>query len=110
MNEKPGEKVQRASNDNGGTEGALQGVSVQDLDSRSAHQLGLPANASGVVVTEVDPASQAAAAGLQQGDVIQSVNRQPVTNEEDFGRAVKKSGGSSLLLVNREGHKLFLAV
>ncbi len=110
VSELPGEKVQRASNDNGESEGALQGVSVQDLDGRSARQLGLPASASGVVVTEVDPASQAAAAGLQQGDVIQSVNRQPVTNTDDFGRAVKKSSGSSLLLVNREGHKLFLAV
>ena len=110
VSQMPGQKVERASNESDNTEKALQGVAVEDLDPQSAKQLGLPASTTGVVVTEVDPASPAAAAGLQQGDVIQSVNRQPVTNAEDFGRVLRKSGGESLLLVNREGHKLFLAV
>ena len=88
----------------------MAGVTVQDLDAQSARQLGLPPTASGVVVTDVDPASQAAASGLRPGDVIQSVNRQPVNNANDFSQAIRKGNGESLLLVNREGHKLFLAV
>jgi serine protease Do len=106
----PGQKVERADNAATNAAGALEGVAVEDLDAQTARQLGLPGSTSGVVVTEVDPASQAAASGLHQGDVIQSVNRQPVNNAEDFNRAVRKSNGESLLLVNREGHKLFLAV
>ena len=106
----PGQKVERASAAESKSDAVLQGVSVEDLDAQTAKQLGLPASASGVVVTEVDPSSQAAASGLRQGDVIQSVNRQPVNNARDFSSAVRKSNGESLLLVNREGHKLFLAV
>ncbi len=106
----PGQKTERAGNTNAEPDTALQGVAVEELDAQTAKQLNLPASTSGVVVTEVDPSSQAAASGLRQGDVIQSVNRQPVTNAQDFSRAVRKSNGESLLLVNREGHKLFLAV
>jgi len=50
----------------------LSGISVQDVDARTARQLGVPAGTSGVVVTKVDPSSAAADSGLQRGDVIQS--------------------------------------
>jgi serine protease Do len=110
LSEMPGEKVAKAGTENQDHEAALQGVSVEDLDARTARQLGLPASTKGVVVTEVDPASQAASAGLKEGDVIQQVNRQPVESASDFARAVKKSSGASLLLVNRAGNEMFLAV
>ncbi len=89
---------------------ALSGVSVDNLDAQSAHDLGLPANTQGVVVTNVDPSSAAADAGLQRGDVIQQVNRKPVTNTSDFERALGSSKESTLLLVNRNGSTLYLAV
>jgi serine protease Do len=89
----------------------MDGVSVSNLDGQTAHQLGLPANASGVVVTAVDAASQAAANGLKRGDVIQEVNHQPVHNVAEFQRAVRNnSGDETLLLVNRQGSTLYLAV
>jgi serine protease Do len=110
LSEMPGEKVAKADNEGGDRDASMQGVSVEDLDARTARQLGLPASTQGVVVTEVDPASQAASAGLKEGDVIQQVNRQPVTSASDFARAVKKSSGASLLLVNRAGNEMFLAV
>jgi serine protease Do len=108
--EMPGEKVAKASTGEESTNTSLEGVSIENLDAQSARQLGLPASTKGVVVTEVDPASPAASAGLKEGDVIQEVNRQPVANSDDFDHAVKKSDGESLLLVNRAGNKLFLAV
>jgi len=110
LSEMPGEKVAKAGAENQDHDAALQGVSVEDLDARTARQLGLPASTTGVVVTEVDPASQAARADLREGDVIQQVNRQPVTSASDFARAVKKSSGAPLLLVNRGGNEMFLAV
>ncbi len=110
LSEMPGEKVAKADTGNQDHDAALQGVSVEDLDARTARQLGLPASTQGVVVTDVDPASQAASAGLKEGDVIQQVNRQPVTSASDFTRAVRKSSGASLLLVNRGGNEMFLAV
>ena len=87
---------------------ALSGVSVQNLDADSAHDLKLPSNTQGVVVTNVDPSSDAAAAGLQQGDVIQEVNRQPVRNTSDFEHAVQSSKDKPLLLVDRNGTTMFL--
>jgi serine protease Do len=104
--------VQEASvkNDNSGTKSALSGVSVEDVDAQSARQLGLPANTAGVVVTDIGPASPAAASGLRRGDVIQEVNRRPVKNTSDFERAVRNSKDETLLLVNRRGSTMYVAI
>jgi len=111
VGELPGKKVERASRETGeGQNSALDGVSVEDLDARTARQAGLPATTKGVVVTEVDPGSAAASAGLKEGDVIQEVNHHTVTNSDDLASALHKSNGESLLLVNRGGNKLYLAV
>ncbi len=90
--------------------GALQGVQVENLTPDIAQQLQLPSSTKGVVVSSVDDSSPAAEAGLQQGDVIQSVNKQPVANEGDFNRQMSKAGKSVLLLVNRGGRTVFLVV
>ena len=90
-------------------QGALEGVSVGNVTDAAVQQLGLPANTKGVVVTGIDPASPVADSGLRQGDVIQEVNHQPVTNVSDFDRAVHKAGKDPLLLVNRQGNTLFIA-
>jgi serine protease Do len=96
---------------NGSHNSVLSGVSVETLDADTAKQLGLPASSLGVVVTNVNPASAAADAGLKRGDVIQQVNRKPVGNTSDFETAVGNSKeDSTLLLVNRHGSTLFLAV
>ena len=70
----------------------------------------LPAGTAGVVVNEVSPASAAASAGLKQGDVIQEVNRQPVRNIAEFEAAVRNSKDGTLLLVNRDGHTVYVGV
>jgi len=95
-------------NQNAGS--ALEGVSVENLTSQVARGLGVPPNTSGVVVTDVDPDSAAANAGLQRGDVIQEVNRRPVRNVTEFEAAVRASKNGTLLLVNRNGHTTFVAV
>jgi serine protease Do len=106
----PTEQAAANSDDksNSSASGALSGVSVENLDAQSANELGLSPNTKGVVVTNVDPSSEAAEAGLRRGDVIQEVNRQPVKNTSDFERAMRSSKDKPLLLVNRNGSTMFL--
>ena len=71
-------KEERASVSRGGKNGALQGVTVENLLGGSRATNEARPQTKGVVVDEVSPASRAADAGLQPGDVIQQVNHQPV--------------------------------
>jgi serine protease Do len=100
---------EEASNHDAKSGGALEGVQVENLDSQTAKELGLPSESKGVVVTDVSPSSPVAETGLRRGDVIQEVNHQPVKNVSEFEQAMKKGGKDSLLLVNRRGNTLFLA-
>jgi len=93
----------------GGARTPLEGVSVDELDPQTARQLQIPTSVKGVIVTDVDVASAAYSAGLRRGDVIQSVNRKPVTSVTEFETAVGR-GGTVLLLVNRGGATRFIAI
>ena len=72
--------------------------------------LGLPSSTQGVVITNLDPASPAAQAGLQQGDVIESISRQPVRSVADFERLAAQAKGETLLRINRQGSGVFLVI
>jgi len=106
----PTEEASLRDDNNGGSKSSLSGVSVQDLDAQTASQLRLPANTTGVVVTGISPSSPAADSGLQRGDVIAEVNRQPVKNTSDFERAMRNSKDETLLLVNRQGTTIYVTV
>jgi serine protease Do len=100
----------------GGPSGAAQGgvrlgISVDQLTPQIAKQLGLPAQTTGVVVTEVQPASPAEDAGLRRSDVIQEVNRKPVTSVEQFRSAIQQAGSQPvLLLIDRGGDHVYVVV
>jgi serine protease Do len=91
---------------------ALAGIEARNLTPDVARQLGLPAGAAGVVISGVEPGSTAEEAGLRAGDVIMEINRQPVRNVGDFKRVAGKLSKkeSTLMLINRQGRKLFLAI
>ncbi len=94
-----------------GEKGALKGISVQAITSDIRQQLSLPANTKGVVVTDIDEDSTATREGLRQGDVIEQVNRRPVTSVADFNSAVSQGrGDSTLLLVRRGQASVFMAI
>jgi Do/DeqQ family serine protease len=65
----------------------------------------------GLVVEDVNPDGRAADAGIERGDVIEEVNRQPVKTIDDLRAAVKKTTDRPmLLLVNRQGNEVFVTV
>ena len=97
----------------GGQEGgaAKLGITVSPLTPDRASQLGLRRGATGVVIDDVDPNGPAAQAGLQQGDVIQEVNRQAVRSPTDVRNALNASGSRTpVLLINRSGQTIFVPV
>jgi serine protease Do len=95
-----------------GEKGALRGVSVQGLNSDLRQQLQLPEGTTGVVITDVDSDSPAAAAGLEQGAVIVQVNHKPVNTVSEFNSAVRAgaSKDSTLLLVRTQQGTRFVVV
>ena len=87
------------------------GISVEPLTPETAQELQLNAGTQGVVVASVDPAGPAGAAGVDQGDVIQEVNRQAVHSADDLRTAIAKNGDKpALLLINRRGQTTYIAV
>lgn len=93
------------------SEGALQGIHVQELTSDIAEQMNLPAGTRGVVVSDIDPASSASSADVQRGDVIQEVNHKPVSGIEQYKQALAGAGDQPvLLLVNRGGTTHYVVV
>ena len=86
-------------------------MTVEPLTPERATQLGLHRAIQGVVLTDVDPSGPAAEAGIQVDDVITEVNHQTVKSASDVSAALQRSGSRpALLLVNRNGRSLFLAV
>lgn len=63
------------------------------------------------MVTDVAPSSAAAEAEIRVDDVITEVNHRTVKAASDVSAALQRLGSrSALLLVNRNGKSLFLAV
>jgi serine protease Do len=91
---------------------AFAGVEVRNLTPDIARQLGLPPATTGVVVVSVAPGSAADQAGIEEGDLIIEINRQPVRHTTDFKRLSAKLGKkeTALLLTVRRGGKLFVPI
>lgn len=86
------------------------GLGLQPLTPEVARRMQIQAE-SGLVVTEVDPAGPAADAGIQVGDAILEINRQPIGSFEDFQAELEKSGGTPVLLfIARKGQTTFLTI
>jgi serine protease Do len=88
------------------------GLSVEDLAPQLAESLGLDTGERGVVVSDIEPGSPAAEAGLRQGDLIKEVNRRPIQNLDDYTRTTEKAkkGESVVLLIKRGGSTLYVVL
>jgi serine protease Do len=87
------------------------GVAVIPVTPQIAHQLGLNDDVHGVVITEVDESSDAAAKGLQRGDIILSANYKPIINRAELDAVVKQAKSENreaiLLRIQRRGQPAF---
>jgi serine protease Do len=109
----PEHPEQMAENDGGQS---AMGLTLAPLTPERREQLHVGKDVKGVVVTGVAENSPLATLGIEQGDVIEQVNRHPVATPEEAAHqfdAVKRENGpekSVLLLINRHGINQYVAM
>jgi len=83
----------------------LLGLSLSVVTEELQDQYGITGE-DGLVITAIDPESEAASKGLLEGDVITEAGQQKVASVEDFEARIeeaKEAGRKSLLLLVRRG-------
>ncbi len=89
------------------------GLALAPLTPNTRDQLGLPHDATGAVVAEVQPGSPADQSGLQQGDVITAVGQKTVSSPQAAVQALheaESAGKPVALRVLRNGHAAYIAL
>ena len=88
------------------------GVGLSDLTPDIRQQLQVGENVQGAVIERVTPGSPADNAGLQSGDIITEVNRQPVHSASDVQKALSSvgEGEDALLLIHTRGGSSFIVL
>jgi serine protease Do len=83
------------------------GLSVIPLSPQIARQLGASEETQGLVITVVDPSSDAAAKGLQRGDIVLSANYREITSITALEETIRVAKGGNrvavLLRIQRRG-------
>ncbi len=79
------------------------GYSVEDLTTSIARRYGFQSQ-EGVLIMSVSRYSEAEEEGIQPGDIILEINRQPVKNIRDFKKIINRidKGRAYLLFLSRE--------
>lgn len=85
------------------------GMAVASLTPETRSRFQLERDQQGIVVLDVEGGSPAEEAGVRPGDVIEEVNRQPITSIQDFVKtiAATKTHDTLLLLLRRGTSTLF---
>jgi serine protease Do len=113
VQEAPRERAKKGQADTGAAATAhpLSGVVFDEVTPPLARQMDLSVN-SGVVVTDIEEGSLAESSGLQPGDVVLELNRQPVKDFGSFQRIADplKPNDLALLLVLRQGNALYIPI
>ncbi len=96
---------------NGHVERGYLGVGFQELNPKLAQSLGLTSD-QGALVAHVEPSAPAAAAGIQEGDVILKWNDREVIDPTDLALAVAgtKIGSTAKLVIWRNGEQQTIEV
>jgi serine protease Do len=80
------------------------GVLIQPVDAALAKALGLP-RSTGALISEVEPGSPAAKAGLAPGDVITKVDNAPIENAHELPRTVARHKPGTKITLEVVGKK-----
>ena len=84
------------------------GLQSQALTTEMAKVVGLPGQ-KGVIVASVAPSGPAERAGLQIGDIIQSISGEPIFSGATLNRTIFKSVGQTKMInIVRDGKKMSL--
>jgi serine protease Do len=103
-------KPEESASNSGGAHGEEGlGMTVQPLTPSLAQQLEVPRATEGLAVTDVDPDGAAAAAGIQEGDVIRQVNGKNVHSTGELRQAVSAGSGRPDLFLVQRGEQSFFA-
>ena len=98
VGEMPGEKTVAGNDTTGEDTGVLNGVGVMDLTPQVRNEFEIPARIEGAIVTQVDPNSASAEAGLAPGDVILEIDGKTVTSAQDAIKLTESSDDKKTLL------------
>jgi serine protease Do len=101
----------QAAEQSAGPDSAL-GMEFEPLTPQLRSRLHTPKNLKGVVVGRVADNSPAASLGIEPGDVIESIDRKPVTTPSEAAAELKQAAaqGDILLLLNRHGTSEFVGL
>jgi serine protease Do len=78
----------------------LLGLEVATLTKADAQRYGFDGDTpTGVVITGVEPGSEAARKGIEPGLVILEVNRQPIKNVKEFNAAVQRAKDKGVVML-----------
>ena len=106
--------VAQSEEDDTPVEKDMLGLTLSVLTDEMREQMGLNKNLEGLVVLNVDEASEAFEKGLRPGDVITEAGQQKLTDiatlEERIDGAKDAGRKSILLLIRREGDPRFVAL
>ena len=88
------------------------GMTLQDLTAEMTSQLRLPRGTEGAVVVDVENGGAAEQSGVQQGDVVLSINRAEVSRADEAIEQLDaiESGRTAFLLIQRGPNQIFLQV
>lgn len=91
--------------------GTLNGVAVDDLEPQTRQQFRIPPRVKGALISNVEPDSAAARAGLRPGDVILEINKRPVRSAQDaVDLTTKTESRKTLVKLWSQGSILFVVV
>ncbi|PIE62118.1 MAG: peptidase [Desulfobacter postgatei] len=86
------------------------GFMFKMLDEDLARHLGYPLSMKGLVVTRIDPDSQAAMSGVRVGDLLEEINHKKIKEISGYHQAMRKIGKGEIahMIFRRSNGQIFV--